>query len=212
MKNVIFLAPPAAGKGTFSEYLTDKYGYQHISTGDLLRDEAITNKELASKLLSGSLIDDAFVMKLVSLKLRSLKSSDLFILDGVPRTLEQAKALESLVDYQNLIVVYLDVHKDILLKRVLGRLVCPNCDRNYNLYFKSFCPKKQNHCDDCGVLLEKRTDDTEEAFLKRYQQYVDRTKPILDFYEQKDLLIKISNNKEDQTEALRKLMEVVHDN
>lgn len=212
MKNVIFLAPPAAGKGTFSELLTKKYGYQHISSGDILREEATHNLEIAEKLKSGNLFDDTLVMNLVTLKLQALDKNSLVILDGVPRTLEQAKELDLLLNPERFVVIYLDVAKDILLKRVLGRLVCPNCEKNYNSYFSSFQPKKSNLCDDCGVTLLKRVDDTEEAFLIRYEEYLNRTKPILDFYEQRGLLVKISNNQEDQTEALEKLLEVIHDN
>ena len=212
MKNVIFLAPPAAGKGTFSELLTKKYGYHHISSGDILREEATHNIEIAEKLKSGNLFDDALVMNLVTLKLQALDKNSLVILDGVPRTLEQAKELDLLLNPERFVVIYLDVAKDILLKRVLGRLVCPNCEKNYNSYFSSFQPKKSNLCDDCGVTLLKRVDDTEEAFLIRYEEYLNRTKPILDFYEQRGLLFKISNNQEDQTEALEKLLEVIHDN
>lgn len=212
MKNVIFLAPPAAGKGTFSELLIQKYGYQHISSGELLRDEALKNKELAKELENGQLISDEVVMKLVVDKLHSSFSNSNFILDGIPRTFNQVHLLEQYIQLDQFVVIYIHVDKFVLLKRVLGRRVCPNCEKNYNVSFEKFRPKVENVCDVCSSSLIKRTDDTEEAFLKRYQTYIERIKPILEYYQNKGILYTISNNSEDQTEALRKLVDVIHDN
>ena len=212
MKNVIFLAPPAAGKGTFSELLIQKYGYQHISSGELLRDEALKNNELDKDLENGQLISDEVVMKLVVDKLHSSFSNSNFILDGIPRTFNQVHLLEQYIQLDQFVVIYIHVDKSVLLKRVLGRRVCPNCEKNYNVSFEKFRPEVENVCDVCSSSLIKRTDDTEEAFLKRYQTYIERIKPILEYYQNKGILYTISNNSEDQTEALRKLVDVIHDN
>ena len=166
MKNVIFLAPPAAGKGTFSELLIQKYGYQHISSGELLRDEALKNKELAKDLENGQLISDEVVMKLVVDKLHSSFTNSNFILDGIPRTFNQVHLLEQYIQLDQFVVIYIHVDKSVLLKRVLGRRVCPNCEKNYNVSFEKFRPKIENVCDVCSSSLIKRTDDTEEGSLK----------------------------------------------
>ena len=212
MKNVIFLAPPAAGKGTFSELLIQKYNYQHISSGDLLREEALKNEELAKKLKNGQLISDEVVMTLVINKLQTFFSNTNLILDGIPRTLNQVHLLEQYIHLDRFVVIYIDADKSVLLKRVLGRRVCPNCEKNYNVFFERFQPKKENVCDVCSSLLVQRSDDTEESFLRRYQAFEQRIKPILEYYQAKGILFTISNNLEDQTEALRKLVDVIHDN
>ena len=133
MKSIIFLAPPAAGKGTLSEYLVKKFGYVHISTGEILRDYAEEKESLAHQLEKGEYIEDDIIIKLVTQKIASLPKNTLFILDGVPRTLKQAQMLDPYLP-SNVIPINIEVDPSILLKRVLGRVVCPQCDRNYNVY------------------------------------------------------------------------------
>lgn len=212
MKSIIFLAPPAAGKGTFSEYLIENFNYYHISSGDLLREKALKDVELASKLKQGMLIDDDYVMNLVQEKLNSFNQNQPFILDGIPRTMNQVCLLENIIDFDNIKVVYIDVEKNILEKRITGRLSCPKCGRSYNEYFEKFKPKNNNLCDDCNIKLLKRNDDNKNAFLNRYEQYINLTKPILDYFNQKGVLVYISNNNEDQTLAFNKLLEAINDN
>ena len=141
MKNIIFIAPPAAGKGTQSSLLVDKYGFIHISTGDLLRNEVASKTELGIKLeeimSSGNLVDDEIVTELLKKRL-SLKDTNVgYILDGYPRTLAQANTLDSvLTDLEMDIkaVLYLDMDVDTAMKRALGRITCPKCGRGYNKY------------------------------------------------------------------------------
>ncbi len=199
MKNIIFIAPPAAGKGTISDYLTKDFNYEHISTGDLLREEIKSGSELGleiNKIISeGKLVSDELVISLVDNKLKKLDRP--FILDGFPRTLKQAEALDKMLVSNNVtnnIAIYLNINLEEALKRVLGRIICPKCKRSYNLNNESLRPVKDNLCDDCGVELEKRSDDTEETFQIRFKEYIDNTSPILDYYKEKKMLKWIDAN------------------
>lgn len=199
MKNIIFIAPPAAGKGTVSDYLVKNYNYEHLSTGDLLRDEIKTGSALGQeidKIISnGALVSDELIIELVSEKLNTLDSSKPFILDGFPRTITQAEKLDEMLitkGVTNNVVIYLDIDMDSAAKRVLGRIICPKCKRSYNLETQDLKPKKDNICDDCGVALEKRSDDNEETFKVRFTSYLDNTTPIIDYYTNKGLLVNVN--------------------
>ena len=154
MRGCIFLAPPAAGKGTYSNYLIKKYGYQQFSTGDILRKRAETDEKLASIMASGKFVDDETILEIISEELSKLESKTSFILDGVPRTLHQAEILSQLLDGVDYQVIYIDVEEEILKKRIVGRRICPKCHRSYNVLFEDFQPKVENVCDDCGTSLE----------------------------------------------------------
>ena len=193
MKNIIFIAPPAAGKGTISDFLVKNYDYVHISTGDLLRDEIASGSLFGQKIekiiQSGSLVDDEEVIQLVKNKFEKLDSHP-FILDGFPRTLHQAQELALMFEVQhifNYMVVYLKVDLDTILKRVVGRIICPKCKKTYNLYNEKLKPIHDNICDQCGTTLIKRDDDNEITFKVRYESFMNETKPILDYYMQKGL-------------------------
>jgi len=195
MKNIIFIAPPAAGKGTVSDYLVKNYNYEHLSTGDLLRDVIKSGsefgKEIDKTISSGNLVSDEVIIKLVSDKLTTLNESKSFILDGFPRTLNQAKSLDEMLinmEITNNIVVYLDIDLDEALKRVLGRITCPNCKRSYNKNIEKLKPLNGNMCDDCNVELESRSDDNEDTFKVRFNTYLENTSPIIDYYKSKGIL------------------------
>lgn len=199
MKNIIFIAPPAAGKGTQSELLISKYGYEHISTGDLLRNEIKSGsdlgKELDRMMKSGSLISDEIVNKLLINALSNITKP--FILDGYPRTISQALKLDEILASLNKsvdVVVYLDVEEELAMKRATGRLSCKSCNRIYHKYFSK--PRVEGICDDCGSSLISRADDTPDTFKVRYDTYMSNTKPLLDFYSNKNILVKIDANKE----------------
>lgn len=199
MKNIIFIAPPAAGKGTQSELLISKYGYEHISTGDLLRNEIKSGsdlgKELDSMMKSGSLISDEIVNKLLINALSNITKP--FILDGYPRTISQALKLDEILASLNKsvdVVVYLDVEEELAMKRATGRLSCKSCNRIYHKYFSK--PRVEGICDDCGSSLISRADDTPDTFKVRYDTYMSNTKPLLDFYSNKNILVKVDANKE----------------
>lgn len=191
MKNVIFIAPPAAGKGTQSERLME-IGYEHISTGDMLREEinknTVLGKEINEIITKGKLVSDELVFELITNKITNLSKP--FILDGFPRTINQAKLLDELFQKLNITnyeVVYLDVSLDVALKRALGRLTC-SCGSSYNIYNENLKPKLENICDKCGKVLVKRNDDNEESFKVRFETFLNNIEPIKDFYREKDRL------------------------
>ena len=203
MKNIIFLAPPAAGKGTISDYLVKNYHYEHLSTGDLLRSEVASGsalgREINDLISVGKLVSDELIIQLVSSKLEGELKNKPFILDGFPRTLNQAQKLDEMLNnlhIDDVVVVYLDVSLDILLKRVLGRVVCPDCKRSYNLDNPLLKPQVDNICDRCGAILERRKDDNEEIFKERYQTFLLSTEQIMQYYDDKKLLVKVDGTKE----------------
>ena len=197
MKNIIFIAPPAAGKGTHSKKLVDKYNYVHISTGDMLREVIASGSELGLEVKSiidqGKLVSDELIIKLINNKLADIKGKP-FILDGFPRTLSQAKALDSIVN-DDYVVIYLDIDKETAIKRIEGRLTC-SCGASYSLNEESLKPKVSGICDKCGSKLVKRDDDNAEAFAVRYDTFLDNTKPLYEYYEKKNKLYVIDVNRD----------------
>ena len=199
MKNVIFVAPPAAGKGTCSEYLKSKFNYNHVSTGDLLREARIKGDELSQRIASimdsGGLVGDDIVLELLQNKLNQLGTSSKFILDGYPRNIAQAKTLDELFNSLNIsdyVVIYLTIDFEEALKRTLSRLICPNCKRGYNKYSTSLKPIKDGICDDCGASLITRSDDNEETFKIRFDNYMKETSEVIKYYEEKNKLVTIN--------------------
>ena len=193
--NIIFVAPPAAGKGTQSNLLVEKYGLAHISTGDLLREESNSGSDLGNQLkvelTTGKLISDEIVIDLLKKRLMKDDIKNGFILDGYPRSLEQARLLEGILNELNMKidhVLYLDMDKELAMHRALGRLTCPECGKGYNKYEEVMKPKVDGKCDDCHVDLECRSDDNEETFKTRFETYVKNTEPLLDYYKDKGIL------------------------
>lgn len=195
MQNIILLAPPAAGKGTIARFLCDRFGYVSISTGDILREEAKKNKELNELMKKGKLIEDSMVFEFLKAKLNKLDNTP-YILDGFPRTKKQAIMYDELLESLGKkigVVIYLDVDEDELIKRVTTRVVCPNCKRTYSTRNEEFIPKKDGICDDCNVELIHREDDKEEVFDQRYNEYLTSTRPLINYYEKKDVLVRITD-------------------
>lgn len=196
MKNIIFLAPPASGKGTQASLLKEKFNMSHISTGDLLREASRNDDDMGIMLRnimqSGNLVSDEIVINLLKNKLNTdLKNG--FILDGFPRTVNQAIELDKLVNELNLnidFVFYLNVEKETLKNRITGRRLCQKCGKIYNIYQESV-----NSCT-CGGELYQREDDNVESFNIRYEEYIKKTSPLIDYYEDKNLLIKIDADRE----------------
>ena len=191
---VIFVAAPAAGKGTVSSLLQDKYGYVHVSTGDLLRAEVKEKSELGIKIENiiskGDLVSDEIITELLKNKLENM-SHQKIILDGYPRNEVQAKNLDNIFKDLNIddyLVIYLDVSYEIALKRALGRVVCSNCGATFNTYFQNLMPKENGICDKCQGPLTQRSDDNEETFKSRYDTFLELTNPVLDFYKEKNKL------------------------
>lgn len=204
MVNFVFIAPPAAGKGTQSKLLVDKYGYNHISTGDLLREEVANKTALGIQIneiiSSGKLVDDEIVLTLLKNKLMSVLSLNKpFIIDGFPRTPNQAEMLTKCfndLNVSNYKVIYMDLDYEEAKKRVLGRLVCSGCGKSYNDMVESLMPEQEGICDSCSSKLEKRSDDTESTFKDRFDTYINNAKPILDYYKDLNKLINIDASKD----------------
>lgn len=207
MTNFVFIAPPAAGKGTQSKLLVEKYDYIHISTGDLLREEVAKKTALGIQIdeiiSSGKLVDDNLVMRLLKSKLiYVLDIKKPFIIDGFPRTLNQADMLNYCfqeLNVDNYKVIYMNLDYEEAKKRVLGRLICPSCGRSHHESIEGLIPKVSGKCDSCNSDLIKRSDDNEETFKDRFDTYIDNVKPIIDYYSGINKLINIdaSKNAED---------------
>lgn len=194
--NIIFIAPPAAGKGTQAEILEKDLNMYHLSTGDLLREIASSDtdlgKEVKELIDNGKLIDDELMLKLLKEKLSTINSNGV-IFDGFPRTITQASMLDDLMKELNQKidrVIYLEVDKETALKRATGRVTCSNCGSIYNIYFDNIV---DNKCNNCGSDLTKRNDDTEEKFNNRFDTYMSNTKPVIDYYENIGLLSTVSS-------------------
>ena len=199
--NIILIAPPAAGKGTESEKLIKDYSLVHISTGDLLRKAINENTPLAKEIndciAKGELVSDEIILKLIEKRILEDDCKDGYILDGFPRTINQAKKYDEMLEENGIDVGYvfvIDIDKELAKSRIVGRRSCPNCGRVYNVSFEDSMPKVENTCDDCGVELIRRKDDNEESFEKRYEVYLNETAPLIDYYENKNILYHIDGN------------------
>lgn len=206
MKNIIFIAPPAAGKGTMSELLIEKYGYIHISTGDILRGIAKSGTEFGNKLAglleSGKLISDDIVYEAVRERLSMKDLDNGYILDGFPRNLNQAEEYDKILKEVNRnlgVVIYLDTPKEILEKRITGRRLCENCGATYNVLTGVNTPKVEGKCDKCGSNLYQRSDDNSESFKVRYDEFIEKTYPLVEYYKKKNALVSIDSVDPDDT-------------
>lgn len=193
--NVIFIAPPAAGKGTQAKILCEKYGLIHISTGDLLRKASKENLELQEKMNNGQFIDDSIILSLIEKEINNSSELNGYVMDGFPRNMEQAKAFDNML-HDNHIVIYIDVSKDVARDRILGRLYCPGCGSSYNEHVMENKPKFDNICDKCHSSLLKRHDDTEATFENRFDVYVKHTEPLLEYYRSQDVLYTVDGNQD----------------
>ena len=201
-KELIFLGPPACGKGTQTNKLSEFLGFPHIDTGSLLRAEIA--KETEEGLVAKSFIDKGqlvpidLVATIIGKKLAEEDCKNGYVLDGYPRSLEQAIKLDEInakVDGENKVsfkAIYFDIDTQILIDRIVNRQSCPKCGEIYN---KKFKPSKiENICDKCNVELKTRDDDTEEIARKRFDTYYEQTAPLIKFYEDKGVLHKIDAN------------------
>ena len=193
LKNIILMGPPGAGKGTLAKQLKSALNLVHISTGDMFRENIKGGTELGKLAQSyidhGDLVPDQVTIEMLKDRLAKDDCQNGFLLDGFPRTLPQAEALEKLSKEINRpiqVVVNLDCNNEELIRRISGRRVCKNCGAPYHVV--TMKPKVEGVCDLCGGPLYQRADDNEEALKVRLDHYVHDTKPLLDFYAERGLL------------------------
>jgi adenylate kinase len=212
---LIFLGPPGAGKGTQAKMLIKKYNIPHISTGDMLRDEIREDSELGQKVAafvkSGDLVPDDIVVQVVGKRLAMHKEQNGFILDGFPRTLNQARELDKTLKALNIdidAVIYFETTSAVSIRRLSGRRVCRNCEVNFHTV--NMPPKKEGICDFCGGELFLREDDKEETVKKRLAIYQDQTSSLIEYYKKRGNLKKVSGDLEAK-DVYTQLVEMFND-
>ncbi|ACI22097.1 MULTISPECIES: adenylate kinase [Thermodesulfovibrio] len=194
---LVFLGAPGAGKGTQAKRLVEKYGIPQISTGDLLRAAVAAGtplgKEAKAYMDRGELVPDKVVLGMVKERLSQNDCKKGFILDGFPRNVAQAEALDKMLSEMNMpldLALNLDVPFDDLMKRLTGRRTCKSCGQMYNVYYSP--SKVEGKCDKCGGELFQRDDDKEETIRKRLEVYRAQTEPLIDYYSKKGILKSVS--------------------
>ncbi len=195
---IIFLGPPGSGKGTYSSRLSPLLGIPHISTGDLFREHIKNETELGKKakeyIDKGQLVPDEITIEMLKKRIEEKDCENGFILDGYPRTLNQAKALDEITKID--IVINLNIPEEVLIKKIAARRICRNCGDIYNLADIKFgnvrmppmLPKKEGICDKCGGELYQRDDDREEVVRERLVVYRKQTEPLIKYYREKGIL------------------------
>ncbi|MDQ0215731.1 adenylate kinase [Oikeobacillus pervagus] len=199
--NLVLMGLPGAGKGTQAEKIVEKYGIPHISTGDMFRAAMAEGTDLGLKAKSfmdkGELVPDEVTIGIVRERLAKDDCQKGFLLDGFPRTVAQADALENiLADFGKKIdyVINVAVDKDILMERLTGRRICKDCGATYHLVFNA--PKNEGVCDRCSGELYQRADDNEETVQNRLDVNLKQTQPLLDFYSEKGYLKDINGQQD----------------
>lgn len=196
---VIMLGLPGAGKGTQAAKISEDFQIPHISTGDMFRSaiaaETELGKEVKAYLDSGKLVPDELTIRVVKERLRQPDTDKGFILDGFPRTLPQAEALETSLQELNQPIshaLYIRVPEDVLMARLTGRRICTQCGATYHMVFQP--PEAHGKCDKCGGDLYQRSDDTEEAVKTRLEQYA-QTAPLVEFYRNRGILREVDGER-----------------
>ena len=217
-KELIFLGPPACGKGTQTERLAKELKFPHVDTGSLLRaeikNETEAGKEAKKFIDKGQLVPADLVAKIIKNRLSQEDCKDGYVLDGYPRSLEQADRLDIInqeingtekVDFR---AIYFDIDTNVLVERIVNRRSCPVCGEIYNLEFKP--PKVAGHCDNDGTELTQRKDDTREVAQARFDTYFHETAPLIDYYKNKGVLKTIDANGTID-EVWERLLKVIND-
>jgi len=188
---IILLGPPGSGKGTQGDKLSEELGFAKLSTGDMLREAVRDGTLLGLKakeyMDKGALVPNDLIIKLMKEKIASLGAGMGIILDGFPRTVEQADALGEQISID--LALNLDVDDKELVNRLTKRRTCPKCNAVFHLEYNP--PKKPGFCDKCGSALELRNDDREETVLKRLKVYRENTLPLIKYYEKRGLLVTV---------------------
>lgn len=197
---LILLGPPGAGKGTQAANIVDKYHVPHISTGDIFRknikEGTALGKEAKAYMDRGELVPDTLVIEIVADRLREEDCAAGFLLDGFPRTVAQAEALDWVLETMDCSlnhVVNIQVDPTLLVERAVGRRICRDCGATYHI---SFNPSKVTGvCDKCGGELYQRSDDNEETVSNRVRVYVEETSPLVDYYTAKNIILNLDGEK-----------------
>lgn len=198
---LVLLGAPGSGKGTQAEQICREFDLPHISTGDILRqavrDGSPLGLEAKGFMDRGELVPDNLILDLIRERFKSPDAQKGFLLDGFPRTVDQAQGLEDMLLGQNLkidLACSLNVEREELIKRLTSRRICSGCGAIYNLLFQT--PQKEGICDKCGNKLEQRVDDQRQTVENRLEVYLRQTQPLLEYYDSRKLLKEINGNAE----------------
>lgn len=199
--NIILLGPPGAGKGTQAKMLVNEFGLPHISTGDMFRAAIKQGTEVGLKakaiMDAGQLVPDEITIDIVQARLGQSDCVSGFLLDGFPRTVPQAQALDRILERFGCSLdaaVNIDVDNETIITRMAGRRICRQCGASYHLEFNP--PRETGKCDQCGGELYQRSDDSEETVANRLKVYTQQTEPLLTYYQKQGLVINIDGNQE----------------
>ena len=213
--NLVFLGLPGAGKGTQAKILADKYDIPHISTGDIFRNAIKNGTPLGVKakkyIDSGELVPDEVTNGIVKERLQDKDCNGGFILDGYPRTLDQAEALDRNLDELSKtldLVIYTRVRESELIKRLTGRRICEDCGVTYHVDFNP--PEEESVCDECGGKLIQRDDDKEETVKNRINVNKNNTDKLINYYNNKNILVEIDAEK-DIDEVSNDIIDVIEE-
>ena len=194
---IVLMGPPGAGKGTQAARLEQEHGLVQLSTGDMLRAavkaQTTVGQKAQSYMDAGSLVPDSVVVGIIAERIEQKDCENGFVLDGFPRTVDQAEALDAMLEARGQSINYvieLTVSEEALVERIVGRFGCANCGEGYHDSFKQ--PKKAGVCDKCGATqFVRRDDDNEETVRGRLAAYREKTAPVLNYYDKKDMLVQI---------------------
>lgn|SRR5690606_20546473 len=205
---VMLVGPPGSGKGTQAARLTRELGIPHVSSGDMFRamktQDTPLAREIQAIMAQGGLVPDETTIRVVEARLREPDAAGGVLLDGFPRTVAQAEALDALLTELGArlsAVLLLNISEDEAVNRISGRRVCPECERVYHVMYNP--PSVEDVCDDDGGALIQRADDREQVVRERYQLYLDKTAPLIDYYRQQSVLVEV--------DAMRDIDEITPD-
>ena len=200
--NLILLGPPGAGKGTQAKFIAKKFNLYQLSTGDLLREEIKNKTEIGKKIkhviAQGDFVVDEIVNQLLKTVTTNPSNRNSIIFDGYPRNINQAENLETILNADNQsinFILFLKVTREVIEKRILGRITCEKCNTTFNKYLD----KDEIEKHECGNnYLKKREDDNEKVIITRYEEYMKKTKPVLDFYSSRSYFHEIDGSQKIQ--------------
>ena len=212
--NLILLGPPGAGKGTQAQFIAYKFNLYQLSTGDLLRNEIKNKTEIGKKIEQiidhGDFVTDDIVNKILKKVVTNSSYRNRIIFDGYPRNITQAENLEIMLNEDNQyisFILFLNVTREVIEKRILGRIICEKCNQTLNEYLN----KEEIEQHECGDnYLKKRKDDNQESIITRYEEYIKKTKPVLDFYSSRTYFHEIDGSQKIQviTDKIEDILKV----